>query len=83
MQSHLQNQKSKSSSSPLWRHDQSKHQGEFQKYTARIVRKERNLLPLCIMEALYIEKQVVGTTLNDKNEYGRGKLIRIRVAREE
>ena len=59
------------------------HQGEFQKYTVRIVRKERNLLPLCIMEALYIEKQVVGTTLNDNNEYGRGKLIRIRVTREE
>ena len=43
----------------------------------------RNLLPLSIMEALFIEKQANGTSLNDKNEYGRGKLIRIRATREE
>ena len=83
MQGHLQKQKSKSSSNPLWRHDRDKHQGEFQKYTVRIIRKERNLLPLSIMEALFIEKQAIGTSLNDKNEYGRGKLIRIRATREE
>ena len=82
MQSHLQSQRAKSSSSPLWRHDRDRHQGEPQKYTARILRKERNLLPLCIMEALYIEKQATGTTLNDKNEHGRGQLIRIRANRE-
>ena len=83
MQEHLQKQKSKSSSNPLWRHDRDKHGGEPQRYTTRVIRRERNLLPLSIMEALFIEKQATGSSLNDKNEYGRGKLIRIRATREE
>ena len=83
MRSHLQKQKAKATSNPLWRHDRDRHEEEPQKYTTRVIRRERNLLPLSIMEALYIEKQATGSSLNEKNEYGRGKLVRIRATRED
>ena len=82
MMGHLQGQKARSRKNPLWRHDLEKHQGHPQQYTTRVLQKERNLLPLCISEGLYIERQMRGTTLNDKNEYGRGSLIRIVASRD-
>ena len=77
MQSHLRGQKSKQDSNPLWRHDRECHEGIHQDYEARILVSERNLLPLCIMESLYIEKQQPETSLNDRNEFGRGGIIRL------
>ena len=77
----LKGQKAKSSANPLWRHDKKMHDGNFQQYTTRIMSKERNLLPLTIKEGLYIEKQVPNTTLNDRNEFGRGALIRLTAER--
>ena len=56
MQGHLSGQRSKSSSNPLWKHDSETHEGNPQTYTARILRRERTLLPLTVVEALYIEK---------------------------
>ena len=53
------------------------HEGVNQKYTTRILSKERNLLPLTIKEGLYIERQVPQTTMNDRNEFRRGSLIRL------
>ena len=82
MMGHLQGQKARSRKNPLWRHDLGKHQGHPQQYTTRVLQKERNLLPLCISEGLYIERQMRGTNLNDKNEYGRGSLIRIVASRD-
>ena len=41
---HLKGQKSKLSSNPLWRHDKTVHEGVNQKYTTRMLSKERNLL---------------------------------------
>ena len=55
---HLQGQKSRSDSNPLHRHDREIHNGVEQKYVTRILSSERNLLPLCVLEGLYIEKQV-------------------------
>ena len=81
MLGHLKGQKAKSSANPLWRHDEKVHNGIFQKYTTRIMCKERNLLPLTIKEGLYIEKQIPNTTLNDRNEFGRGALIRLTAER--
>ena len=74
---HLQGQRSKSSSNPLYRHDIEKHDGEAQRYTTRILTSERNLLPLAIMESLYIEQQYPGTSFNDRMEGGRGALVRL------
>ena len=83
MQGHLSGQRAKSKSNPLHRHDVEGHQGEPQEYTARILASEQKQLPLNILEALYIEKQVAGTTMNDKNEAGRGGIVRLRAVRGE
>ena len=77
MSAHLQGQASGSQSNPLHRHDQDSHAGQVQQYTMRILAKERKVLPLTIMEALYIEGQSPGTSINERNEYGRGKLVRM------
>ena len=77
MLGHKAGQKTKSGSNPLWRHDSEKHHGEHQTYTTRILRRERTLLPLCILEAIYIEKQSTRTSLNEKNELDHGGLVRL------
>ena len=75
MELHLKGQKSKDTANPLYRHERDVHKGEVQTYQTRILASEKNLLPLCIMEGLYIEKQ--NYTMNDKNEFGRGSLVRM------
>ena len=55
--------------------------GEPQSYSTRIMNSEMNILPLRVLEALYIEKQRGGTSINEKNEYRRGALIRLRAER--
>ena len=77
MQNHLQGQKSKSNNNPLHRHDEEVHNGEVQKYTTRVLTTERNLLPLAVIEGLYIEQQYPGSSFNDRNEQGRGALVRL------
>ena len=67
MASHLTGLKAKSAKNPLHRHDVASHDGVSQKYTMRILCKEKSLLPLSITEVLYIEKQVPMTTLDDRN----------------
>ena len=42
---------------------------------------QMNVLPLTVLEALYIEKQRDGTEINEKNEFGRGALIRLTAER--
>ena len=81
MQSHLNGQKAKSRSNPLYRHDIDKHNGETQVYKCRILNTEKNLLPLCILEDLYIEKQDPTQRLNERNESGRGGLVRMIASR--
>ena len=81
MTSHLAGQRAKSSKSPLWRHDRDSHEGIHQQYTARVMGRDRTVLPLSILEALWIEKQKPGTSLNERNEFGRGSIIRISAER--
>ena len=81
MSSHLKGQAAGSMSNPLHRYDSESHDGVKQEYTMRIMARERKVLPLTIMEALYIEGQSPGTSLNERNEYGRGSLVRIQAAR--
>ena len=81
MQSHLNGQKAKSRSNPLYRHDIDKHNGETQVYKCRILNTEKNLLPLCILEGLYIEKQDPTQRLNERNESSRGGLVRMIASR--
>ena len=77
MLSHLQGQRSRSTNNPLHRHDEEEHNGEVQKYMTRVLTTERNLLPLAIIEGLYIEQQYPGSSFNDRNEQGRGALVRL------
>ena len=77
MSNHLQGQRSKSTNNPLHRHDCNDHNGEVQMYRMRILRAETNLVPLAVSEGLYIEQQFPGSSFNDKNEYGRGSIVRL------
>ena len=77
MAGHLKGQKAKNSSVPLHRHDRDHHGGEPQEYLTRILGRERSLLPLNILGALYIEKQSPGTSINSRIEAGRGGLVRL------
>ena len=63
------------------RYDRDSHGGEHQQYTTRILSKDRSVLPLSILEALYIEKQIPGTSLNERNEFGRGSIVRLSAER--
>ena len=47
----------------------------------RILARDRRILPVKITEGLYIEAQIKGTSMNDKNEFGRGSLVRIQATR--
>ena len=77
MSAHLDGRRSKQSNNALFRHDRDVHSGTEQSYTARILGRERTNLPLNIIEGLYIEKQLIGTSLNGKNENGRGAMARL------
>ena len=81
MASHLKGQLAKSESNPLYRHDRDHHDGQVQDYKMRILHRESKILPLSIMEALYIEAQSPGSTMNERNEYGRGSLVRMVASR--
>ena len=50
---------------------------DTQLYRTRILTSEKNLLPLCISEGIYIEKQNENHRMNERNENGRGGLIRL------
>ena len=68
-------------SNPLFRHDEDIHNGMTQSYKTRILATEMNLLPLCILEGLYIEKQDPQLRMNERNESGRGGIIRLVASR--
>ena len=61
----------------MWRHDRDHHGGDHQEYETRILNREKTLLSLAITEGLYIEAQLPETSLNEKNEKGRGGIIRL------
>ena len=81
MKDHLRDQRSRMKKSPMHRHDLEAHQGVPQSYTTRILTRERTCFPLSITEGLYIEAQAKGSSINERNEQGRGALVRIRAHR--
>ena len=67
----------------LVKHEKEVHDNEPQLYTAKMITKERGLLNLALREALLLEGQVQGTSLNDRKEKGRGVgMIRIQVSQQ-
>ena len=82
MLAHMRGQRQKQGSNPLHRHDVEIHEGQQQEYTARVIGREQNILPLKILEGLYIEAQAPGTSMNERMEFGRGGLVRLTAIRE-
>ena len=74
MLGHKKGQKYKQSSNPLHRHDREIHNSQPQDYSFRIISREQKILPLSVIESLYIEVQAHGTSLNER---GTGGLVRI------
>ena len=54
------------------KHDQECHGGNVQRYTAKLVKSERSLLHLALTEAILIEGQMNGTSMNDRHERDKG-----------
>ena len=62
----------------LVKHEIKQHSGIPQSYSAKHISREKGLLHLALKEALMIEGQREGTSLNDRNEHGRSTgVIRI------
>ena len=79
--SHIQGHKSKSKHSVMHRHDIDSHNGEIQTYSADCITTERQLLHLCMREALLIEGMDPILSINGKMEQGRGSLVRMAAMR--
>ena len=81
MLSHLKDQKNKKMSSPMYRHDTCKHNGIPQKYSTTIVAAEKKIVKLSCLEGIMIEKVPDSLLLNERNEKGRGGIVRISATR--
>ena len=66
---------------PMARHDRDRYNGQKMSYTTKVIKKEKKLLSLCTTEALYIEKFPEKANLNERNEKGKGGLVRIYATR--
>ena len=81
MLSHLKDQRQKKESCPLYRHDVKHHDGVMQIYETKIVASEKKILKLNCLEAIHIEKHPNNILMNEKNERGRGGMVRITATR--
>ena len=81
MLSHLQGQRRKCISNPLYRHDTEVHEGNQQEYTATILATEAKIVRLSCNEGLRIEKQSEELSMNKRNENGRGGIVRLTATR--
>ena len=81
MLAHLKTQKQKNNACPLYRHDCDQHDGIRQRYTTEIVASERKIVKLNCLEGISIERQDNKLLLNDRNEKGRGGVVRISATR--
>ena len=76
--SHREQHLAGNKSNVMVKHDTECHGGIVQKYPAKLVQTERSLLSLSLREAILIEGQLHGTSLNDRHERGKGtSVIRI------
>ena len=80
MLSHLKTQQSKCNKSPLYRHDRDSHNGQKQKYVMYKIGSEKKIVRLACLEALEIEKQPSNLLLNERNERGRGGVVRFSIS---
>ena len=83
MIAHRKGHRRKDPGNALFIHDKEHHNGERQEYSAVTAHREMILLNLMMKEAIMIEGQHHGTSMNAKNEKGRGKLVRIQAVRND
>ena len=83
MMDHRKGHRRKDSGNALFIHDKECHNGEIQEYYSVTAHREMLLLNLMMKEAILIEGQQSGTSMNGKQEKGRGKLIRIQAVRND
>ena len=81
MLGHTKDHRSKCNKSPLYRHDRDCHNDMTQSYTMRKIGTEKKIVRLACLEALEIERQPENLIMNEKNEQGRGGLVRISALR--
>ena len=81
MLGHLRTQRQRKTTCPLFRHDRDKHYGVKQKYVTEIVASERKIVKLNCLEGITIAKQPEALSLNERNEKGRGGVVRISATR--
>ena len=75
---HREQHLKKNPSNVIYKHDVEKHNGDRQKYTAKLIQTDRGLLHISLREAILIAGQHYGTSMNDRPEKGRGTgIIRI------
>ena len=75
---HREQHQKKNPSNVMHKHDVEKHNGDRQKYTAKLIQTDRGLLHISLREAILIAGQHYGTSMNDRLEKGRGTgIIRI------
>ena len=67
---HQKGHKARSKKNCLVKHEIDKHGGMPQEYSDKYIGREKGLLHLSIKEAIMIEGQVAGSSLNDRNELG-------------
>ena len=82
MNVHLLGRRYKKNSSPMWRHDRDTHGGNPQEYSCSVVGHERKIVRLFNREALEIERLTDEQKINDREECGRGGLVRITAHRQ-
>ena len=83
MLSHIAGQSAKTPGNALHQHDVEVHDGVPQEYSTIVVSKCRDLLSLTMEEAIRIEYQHDNTSMNGKNERGRGAMVRLTARRTE
>ena len=81
MLSHLDGQRRKKGNNPLYRHDRDIHNGVPQSYVTSIEASEKKIVKLHCNEALRIERQDPVFRMNERNEGGRGGIVRITASR--
>ena len=73
-QSHLKDIASRKKSNALWNHILTVHGGHVQRFTMRVVSSHRTTLSRYKMEAVSIEHQIKGTSMNKKQRGAEGVL---------
>ena len=75
---HREQHNKRNPSNVMVKHEEEKHNGERQNYTAKLIQTDKGLLHTSLREAILIAGQHFGTSMNDRLERGKGTgIIRI------